>query len=100
MRYLERLAASAPDLQLKESGDPRQPRFWRATLDSPAGYRAAGILAARLGLSTSPVLLAALAVALASVSVSRRVAAHIVCSNRFRPGLPTRSVRLCRAFLA
>jgi hypothetical protein len=86
MRYFERLAASAPDLQLKESGDPRQPRFWRATLDSPAGYRAAGILAARLGLSTSPVLLAAFAVALAPVSVSRRVAVHIVCSNRFRPG--------------
>jgi len=86
MRYFERLAASAPDLQFEESGDPRQPRFWRVTLDSPAGYRAAGILAARLGLSTSPVLLAAFAVALTSVSVSRRVAVHIVCSNRFRPG--------------
>jgi hypothetical protein len=86
MRYFERLAASAPDLQLEASADPRQPRFWRVTLDSPAGYRAAGILAARLSLSTSPVLLAAFAVALTSVSVSRRVAVHIVCSNRFRPG--------------
>ena len=86
MRYFERLAASVPDLQFKESGDPRQPRFWQVTLDSPAGYRAAGMLAARLGLSTSPVLLAAFAVALASVSVSRRVAVHLVCSNRFRPG--------------
>ena len=86
MRYFERLAASAPDLQLTESADPRQPRFWRVTLDSPSGYRAAGVLAARLGLSTSPVLLAAFSVALASVSVSPRVAVHIVCSNRFRPG--------------
>ena len=86
MRYLERLAASIPDLQLKESGDPRQPRFWQVTLDSPAGYRAAGILASRLGLGTSPVLLAAFAVALASVSVSQRVAMHLTVNNRFRPG--------------
>jgi hypothetical protein len=86
MRYLERLTASIPDLQLKESGDPRQPRFWQVTLDSPAGYRAAGILSARLGLGTSPVLLAAFAVALASVSVSQRVAVHLTVNNRFRPG--------------
>jgi hypothetical protein len=86
MRYLERLTPSIPDLQLKESGDPRQPRFWQVTLDSPAGYRAAGTLSARLGLGTSPVLLAAFAVALASVSVSPRVVAHLVVSNRFRRG--------------
>ena len=86
MRYLERLTASIPDLQLKESGDPRQPRFWQVTLDSPAGYRAAGMLSARLGLGTSPVLLAAFAVALASVSVSQRVAVHLTVNNRFRPG--------------
>jgi hypothetical protein len=87
MRYLERLTPSIPDLQLKESGDPRQPRFWQVTLDSPAGYRAAGMVSARLGLGTSPVLLAAFAVALASVSVSSRVAAHLPVSNRFRRGL-------------
>jgi hypothetical protein len=86
MRYFERVAASIPDRQLKESRDPRQPRFWQVTLDSPAGYRAAGMLAARLGLSTSPVLLAAFAVALTSVSVSQRVAMHLTVNNRFRPG--------------
>jgi hypothetical protein len=86
MRYFERLAASVPGNQFKASADPRQPRFWQVTLDSPAGYRAATMLAARLGLSTSPVLLAAFAVALTSVSVSRRVAVHLVVSNRFRPG--------------
>src|SRR6185437_10663195 len=73
MRYHERLAASVPDRQFKASADPRQPRFWQVTLDSPAGYRAVGILGARLALSTSSVLLAAFAVALASVSVSPRV---------------------------
>jgi hypothetical protein len=87
MRYHERLAASAPDRQFTTSADPRQPRFWQATLGSPAGYRAAGMLAARLGLSTSPVLLAAFAVALTSVSVSQRVVLDITVSNRFRPGL-------------
>jgi hypothetical protein len=86
MRYLGQLAASAPDCQFKASADARQPRFWQVTLDSPAGYRATGMLAARLGLGASPVLLAAFAVALASVSVSRRVAVHLVVSNRFRPG--------------
>jgi hypothetical protein len=86
MRYLEQQAASAPDCQFKPSADARQPRFWQLTLDSPAGYRATGMLAARLGLGTSPVLLAAFAVALASVSVSPRVAVHLVVSNRFRPG--------------
>lgn len=86
MRYLEQLARRAPDCQFKASADARQPRFWQVTLDSPAGYRATGMLAARLGLGTSPVLLAAFAVALASVSVSPRVAMHLVVSNRFRPG--------------
>src|SRR6185437_306848 len=86
MRYFERLTASVPDRQIEASADPRQPRFWQVTLDSPAGYRAAGILGARFGLGTSPVLLAAFAVALTSVSVSRRVAVHLVASNRFRRG--------------
>jgi hypothetical protein len=86
MRYLERLAPAIPDLQLRESGERRQPRFWQLTLDSPAGFRAAGMLSARLSLGTSAVLLAAFAVALASVSVSPRVAAHLTVSNRFRRG--------------
>jgi hypothetical protein len=86
MRYLERQVASLPDRQFKASADPRQPRFWQLTLDSPAGYQAATMLAARLGLSTSPVLLAAFAVALSSVTVSPRVGMHLVVSNRFRPG--------------
>jgi hypothetical protein len=87
MRYFERLAASAPDCRLQASGDPQQPRFWQVTLDSPAGYRAMGMLGARLGLGSSPVLLAAFAIALASISASPRVTVDIVVSNRFRRGL-------------
>ena len=86
LRYFERQAGFAPDRQFKASADPRRPRFWQVTLDSRAGYRAAGMLAARLGLGTSPVLLAAFAVALTSVSVSPRVAVYVVVSNRFRRG--------------
>ena len=87
-RYFERLAATVPGRQFTASADPRQPRFWQLTLDSPAGYRATGMLAARLGLGTSPVLLAAFAIALADVTVSRSsVAVHLVVNNRFRPRL-------------
>jgi hypothetical protein len=86
LRYFERLAASVPDPQFSPSADPRQPRFWQVTLESPAGYQAARMLAARLGLSTSPVLLAAFAVALTRLTSNQRAALYLVVSNRFRPG--------------
>jgi hypothetical protein len=86
LRYFERLAASVPDRQFSPSADPRQPRFWQVTLDSPAGYRAARVLAAQLGVSTSPVLLAAFAVALTEITGCPSAALHLVVSNRFRPG--------------
>jgi hypothetical protein len=86
MRYFERLAASIPSRQFSESADPREPRFWQVTCESPAGYRAARMLAARLGLSTSPVLLAAFAVALSPLTRGRPVAVGLVVNNRFRPG--------------
>jgi hypothetical protein len=86
LRYFERLAASVPDRQFSPSTDPRQPRFWQVTLESPAGYRAVTMLAAQHGLSTSPVLLAAFAVALSRLTSNQRVALHLVVSNRFRPG--------------
>jgi hypothetical protein len=85
LRYFERLAASVPDHQFSPSADPRQPRFWQVTIDSPAGYRAARMLAAQLGVSTSPVLLAAFAVALTDLTACPRAALHLVVSNRFRP---------------
>jgi hypothetical protein len=86
LRYFERLAASVPDRQFSPSADPRQPRFWQVTLESPAGYQAVRMLAARLGLSTSPVLLAAFAVALTRLTSNPRAALYLVVSNRFRPG--------------
>jgi hypothetical protein len=86
MRYYERIAASVPDCQLTPSAEPRSPRYWQLTLESAVGYRAAGMLAGRLGLSTSPVLLAAFAMALAPLTCADRVALHLVVNNRFQPG--------------
>ena len=89
MRHFERLVAHAPDRLFRESADPRKPRFWQVTCESPVGYRAARMLAARLGLSTSPVLLAAFAVALTPLTClasGQPVVVHLVVSNRFRPG--------------
>jgi Condensation domain len=86
LRYVERLAPGVPDLQFRPSGDPRRPRFWQVTIESPASYRAVRTIAARLGVSTSPVLLAAFAVALTDLTACPRAALHLVVSNRFRPG--------------
>ncbi|HEX9033662.1 MAG TPA: condensation domain-containing protein [Streptosporangiaceae bacterium] len=86
LRYFERLAESVPERQFRPSADPRQPRFWQVTIESPAADRAARLLAARLGVSTAPVLLGAFAVALSRLTSSQRVALHLVVSNRFRPG--------------
>jgi hypothetical protein len=86
MRYFERLAASAPDHQFSELADKRRPRFWQVIYESPAGYQASRKLAARLGVSTSPVLLAAYAAALSALTSSQSVAVQLVVNNRFRPG--------------
>jgi hypothetical protein len=86
MRYFERLAASAPHHQFSELPDKQQPRFWQVSYESAAGYRASRTLAARLGFSTSPVLLAAYAVALSALTASQSVAVQLVVNNRFRPG--------------
>jgi len=89
MRHFERLVGRAPDRLFRESADLRKPRFWQVTCESPASYRAARVLANRLGLSTSPVLLAAFAVALiplTSLASGQPVVVQLVVSNRFRPG--------------
>jgi hypothetical protein len=77
MRYFERLAASAPDHQFSKLANKQHPRFWQVIYESPAGYRASRTLAARLGVSTSPVLLAAYAVALSPLTSSQSVAVQL-----------------------
>lgn len=87
MRYFRRVVEKAPDQQFRELPDQPGPRFWQVSYESPAGYRAARALAARLRVSTSAVLLAAYAAALSSLTASSSVAVQLVVNNRFRPGL-------------
>jgi Condensation domain len=98
MRHFERVAASAPDRQFSELADQRQPRFWQVSYESRAGYLASRTLAARLGVSTSSVLLAAYAVALGALTSSQSVAVSLVVNNRFRPGFADSVSTLAQSF--
>jgi hypothetical protein len=73
MRYWERLLRRLPD----------------AVYHSRAARRALLAISARTKVSTSPVLLAAFAVALAQVTGENPVLTQVVVSNRFRPGFAT-----------
>jgi hypothetical protein len=86
MRYTERLLRDAPATQFRESGDERSPRVWQLTCTSPAGYRALRLLAAQAKVATSPVLLAAFAVAVTELTGVSPAGLHVVVNNRFRPG--------------
>jgi hypothetical protein len=87
MRHVERLLREAPARQFRESGDRRSPRVWQLICTSPAGYRALRALAARADVTTSPILLAAFAVAVTEQTGVSPAALHMVVNNRFRPGL-------------
>lgn len=87
MRHWSGLVRTVAARRFGESTDPRVPRYWEVICDSPAAYRAAGIIAARAGVDTSPVLLAAYAVACATVSGDGLFVTQSLVSNRFRPGL-------------
>jgi hypothetical protein len=98
MRHFERLAAIVPDRQFSELADKQRPRFWQVSYESPAGYLASRTLAARLGVSTSSVLLAAYAAALSPLTGSQSVAVALVVNNRFRPGLADSVSTLAQSF--
>lgn len=76
-----------PARRLPGSADRREPRFWELGYSSVAALRAARIIAARSGLRTAPVLLAACAVALRTVTGQDPSVLQVLVSNRFRPGL-------------
>ena len=87
LRYWERLMSGVPARRFSNGADPRQPRHWVGTLDSPAAFLATQSVAGRLGISSASVLFAAYAVAFARATGSNPVLAQILLSNRFRPGL-------------
>jgi hypothetical protein len=100
LRHWERLLRAIPPRRCVRPADKRTPRYWQAFYDSPATDLAARMVAARTRADTSPVLLAAFAVALARVTGNNPVVVQVVVSNRFRPGFagtvsPLTQVGLC-----
>lgn len=85
-RLLDRVATN----RFGHTDDERDPRYWRVTASSPAAHVAMRAIAARVGRAdTSPVLMAAVAVALAQVTGINPTVLQVVVNNRFRPGLAT-----------
>jgi len=87
LRYWERMLREIPASRFAAAAEPGGPRYAEVGYRSPATDLAARVVAARTGLDTSPVLLAAFAVAVAQVSGRNPSVAQVVVSNRFRPGL-------------
>jgi Condensation domain len=87
LRHWSGLARTVAARRFGDSTDRRTPRYWELVCDSPAGYRAARIIAARERVDTSPVLLAAYAVAIAHLTGDGVFVTQALVSNRFRPGL-------------
>lgn len=79
---LDRLGAWDPDMP----PHPREPRFWELAGYSPAMELGLRMVAARTGVGTTYVLLAAYAAAAARVFGRDPGVAQIVVNNRFRPG--------------
>jgi hypothetical protein len=86
-RHWERVMRTMPPRRFPPSGDPREPRYWRGTFSSPALFQAMQVVAQRTGFDTSPVLLAAFAVGLASASGINPAVPRLMVNNRFRPRL-------------
>lgn len=89
MRHWERLLRSLPDARFRAPAVPGPARSVHAVYQSRAARQALLAISARTKVSTSPVLLAAFAVALAQVTGENPVLAQVVVSNRFRPGFAT-----------
>lgn len=86
-RHWEKQLRVIPPRRFPSSRDPRQPRHWLGEFESPALLLAARAVAARLRVSTAPVLLTLYAVALARLTGVHPVVVQTVTDNRFRPGL-------------
>lgn len=87
LRHWESMVRDVAPRRFPGPVDPREPRHWRATLDSRALYLATRSIARRTGAEPSDVLLAAFAVALARETGIHPVVTRLVVSNRFRPAL-------------
>jgi Condensation domain len=86
LRHWERLLRGIPARRFGTPVGHDGPRFQEAEYRSPAMHLAARVIAARVGVDTSPVLLAAVAVALAQATGINPSVAQVLVNNRFRPG--------------
>jgi hypothetical protein len=86
LRHWDAALRNLPATRFGTSDDPRTPRFWELVCHSPALHLALQVVAARTGVETGHVLLAAYGVALARITGRAPSVAQVLVSNRFRPG--------------
>jgi len=86
-RYWERLLRVIPARRFAEPAGQPGSRYGRLAFDSRAAFLAVQAIAARTGVATSPVLLAAVAAGIARVTGVSPVVPRLYVSNRFRPRL-------------
>jgi hypothetical protein len=86
-RHWKRQLDRVPARRFAETDDERQPRHWQVSFRSPAAYLGLRSITARTQTESSPVMLAAVAVALARVTGRNPTVLQVVVNNRFRPGL-------------
>lgn len=87
LRHWERLLRTAAPRRFGPRVDRGEPRYRLAHFTSPALHLASRAVAARTGETTSSVLLAAYAVAVARLTGITPALIQVVVGNRFRPGL-------------
>lgn len=100
LRAWKAMLQRVPASMFRPSPDPRQPRYWEVRFTSPAMYRAIALVAQRDRVSTSPVMVATFAVAVAELAGVDTAGFQVMVSNRFRPGFadsvsPTSQPSLC-----
>ena len=88
VRHWRKLLSQVPSDRFGDTDDERDPRYWRVTGRSAAARVAMHAISHRVGRGdTSPVLMAATAVALAQVTGVHPTVLRVLVNNRFRPGL-------------
>jgi hypothetical protein len=89
-RHWRRLLGKVATERFAHTDDEQQPRHWRVASNLPAAHVAMRAIAHRLGQpDTSPVLMAAVAMALSQVTGVDPTVLQVIVNNRFRADLAT-----------
>ncbi len=104
-RHWEKVLRTIPLRRFREPGEIVEPFYWRAAFSSRALFLAAQVVADRVGLDTSPVLLAGFASGMTRISGISPTMTRLMVNNRFRPRLgdcvgPLSQTSLCVIDLA